>query len=1127
MLEVVSEKTGYPAEMLDLDMEIEADLGIDSIKRVEILGTMMDIYPDLPEINPEELVELRTLRQIADHIKSELSSGGQVAQPMAVTAPVATGPDIEALTKTMLEVVSEKTGYPAEMLDLDMEIEADLGIDSIKRVEILGTMMDIYPDLPEINPEELVELRTLRQIADHIKSELSSGGQVAQSVVTEESLDPIVTTTLTKPKPSDALPLAHVELEGFTRSVLAVVGENTGYPAEMLELDMELETELGVDRIKLIEMFRVLREQYPTLRDIDHTELTELRTLEDLVVYTRKLVPFEESPRTEARPQESPVEGSISQSFARLKHLPAPDFLEFNLPDNHICLLTDDGTSATVELAESLMGGGWKVVVLSFPTSLIRERLPLSQGIHRITLEDLSEVHLEETLQNISSDFGPIGGFIHMNPPHELDPSDGILPSEAGKTLLLHVFLSAKHLKASLTQTNPPGRRFFVTVARMNGTLGVGEGEFNIVDGGLFGLTKTLNLEWESVFCRAIDLSPDLDTDQVVSTIWAELHDPDRRIVETGYGSQGRVTLVPEALDMAPPSQDHCGIDSSSVFLVSGGARGVTAECVVRLASKCHGKYILLGRSTFTGEEPEWARDCFDEAELRKRGMDVLNSQGEKPTPMKVQELLKPVLANREITRTLTAIREAGGEAEYVSVDVTDAEALQQVAPITERFGPITGIIHGAGVLADKMIEKKTIDDLEAVYSTKVKGLEALLSCVDTDKLKYLILFSSAAGFFGNPGQSDYAIANEILNKTAHKFKHKHPDCHVVSFNWGPWDGGMVTDSLKRMFTERGIQVIPVDGGAQVFVDRLTIGDSSPQILVGSSMLVEGGEVDPELRTYRVVRKLDLESNPFLPDHSIGGKPVLPAACVILWMGDVCEQLYPGYKAFRCDNFKTLKGIVFDETLAHEYIMDLRELRKTNLGEIEFDIEISSRHPQDKPIHHYSAQILLLSKTPDTPVYEHFDRTEHNTMDGMSLYQDGTLFHGSHFQAITRVINISSTKLTMECRTPEIGERGQGQFPIRAFNPYAADAQFQSMLIWVRNQFDAGSLPSKARSGEQYRPVPTDRTFYVSLDIISSTRTSMVADITTHDEMGNIYTRVFGAEVTISKNLNQLFAKVE
>ena len=98
-----------------------------------------------------------------------------------VAAPAATGRGIAALTESMLQVVSEKTGCRVESLELDMEMEADLGIDSIKRVEILGTMMDLYPNLPEMNPEELAELKTLGQIVGHMESCLSAGAGSPQT----------------------------------------------------------------------------------------------------------------------------------------------------------------------------------------------------------------------------------------------------------------------------------------------------------------------------------------------------------------------------------------------------------------------------------------------------------------------------------------------------------------------------------------------------------------------------------------------------------------------------------------------------------------------------------------------------------------------------------------------------------------------------------------------------------------------------------------------------------------------------------------------------------------------------------------------------------------------------------
>ena len=183
LLDIVAEKTGYPAEMLELDMDLEADLGIDSIKRVEILGSLEEQYPALPQADTEVLSQTRTLQEIVNYMSSaadtsiitphaeENDPAGQAeaqndqaavpnAQTQAQPIPAAD------LTGILLDIVADKTGYPAEMLELDMDMEADLGIDSIKRVEILGSMEESVPGLPSVPAESLAELRTLGQIVE-------------------------------------------------------------------------------------------------------------------------------------------------------------------------------------------------------------------------------------------------------------------------------------------------------------------------------------------------------------------------------------------------------------------------------------------------------------------------------------------------------------------------------------------------------------------------------------------------------------------------------------------------------------------------------------------------------------------------------------------------------------------------------------------------------------------------------------------------------------------------------------------------------------------------------------------------------------------------------------------------
>ena len=103
-------------------------------------------------------------------------------------------------------------------------------------------------------------------------------------------------------------------------------------------------------------------------------------------------------------------------------------------------------------------------------------------------------------------------------------------------------------------------------------------------------------------------------------------------------------------------------LNSSSVILVSGGGRGITAQCIIYLARQYQCKFILLGRSSILETEPEWSVSCVDESELKKRIMQHLIAQNEKPTPLKVQKIYKQLCQSREIHQTLADIEQGGGK---------------------------------------------------------------------------------------------------------------------------------------------------------------------------------------------------------------------------------------------------------------------------------------------------------------------------------------------------------------------------------------------------------------------------------------------------------------------------------
>ncbi len=306
LLAIVSEKTGYPTEMLDLNMDMEADLGIDSIKRVEIVGAMRERYPGLAKMEAETFAEIRTLGQIIEFMNSSLGAPAAVpvqSQPAAaavVHAVVPTAPAAPAqhaissadVAKALLDIVSEKTGYPTEMLDLTMDMEADLGIDSIKRVEILGGMREVYPDLPKVDPEVFAEMRTLSQVIDHISQVLPGVGTAAAveaAAKSDEALAKSAPTPLIDQPAAEVPTAVATDNQDMATGLLTVVSEKTGYPPEMLELNMDMEADLGIDSIKKVEIMGAMREIYPNLPKADPEIFAEARTLGQIVDYLGKL----------------------------------------------------------------------------------------------------------------------------------------------------------------------------------------------------------------------------------------------------------------------------------------------------------------------------------------------------------------------------------------------------------------------------------------------------------------------------------------------------------------------------------------------------------------------------------------------------------------------------------------------------------------------------------------------------------------------------------------------------------------------------------------------------------------------------------------------------------------------
>jgi malonyl CoA-acyl carrier protein transacylase len=699
--------------------------------------------------------------------------------------------------------------------------------------------------LPAVSPAPVA---ALLPVVFHAKP-----ASAAQTPAAAPSQSPIHQSPIPQSHPVVAPPA--VDLHAV---MMAVVTEKTGYPTEMLEPGMALDTDLGIDSIKRVEILAAVRERVPVLPEFETSVMAGLRTLGEIVAYMDAQLgqtpaaalpdPFtiHHSPFTIHHSSPDPVRRYVLEMTPR----PAPGLTPPFLIDGTLVYITDDGAGVAPRLAERLRQAGAQATVVATVPPGARAVICLA-GLRTVGDEDAALAANEEAFRlatTIAAGFEAEGGL-------------------------------------------------FVTVQDTGGDFGLySTNGVRAWLGGLSGLAKTAAQEWPGAVVRTLDVAAAQRSPAAVADCLAdELLNgaADREIGLPADG--GRYAFVSSDQVAAGGS---AVVTPESVIVVSGGGRGVTAAAIVELAKTAHPRIALLGRSTLE-EEPAAFRTIHDDAGLKKALLAAAQATGQRLTPRELGAAAERILAAREIRATVQALQTAGSEAVYLPCDITDpvatAATLDQVRAL---WGPITGIVHGAGVLADKRLAEKSGDDFRRVFGTKIGGLRALLAATAGDPLTVICLFSSVAARTGNAGQSDYAMANEVLNRVANELAHHHSGCVVKSIGWGPWAGGMVTPLLKAKFDELGVPLIPLASGARHFVAELQQAARTEVEVVIGGLPQAGPLLNPQQAQRTQPAHFDVllsaATAPYLFSHQVNGVAVVPLVMVQEWFLRAAAAFAPG-----------------------------------------------------------------------------------------------------------------------------------------------------------------------------------------------------------------------------------------
>jgi NAD(P)-dependent dehydrogenase (short-subunit alcohol dehydrogenase family)/acyl carrier protein len=808
---IAAERTGYPPEMLDLDAAIEADLGIDSIKRVEILTALQKLGTPEEQHSVQavltQLTSARTLREIADICVGAAPVAPAPASPAPVSAPVPAGRDFIA---ELRRVAAERTGYPPEMLDLDAGIEADLGIDSIKRVEILTGLQKLGTSEEQERMQgvmnQLTSARTLREIAHVLASGASPG----------------------VPVPPPALAAAPVPAAGrnYLAELVRISSERTGYEPEMLDLDAGIEADLGIDSIKRVEILTAFQQlstpaEQTQIQGVMES-LTSARTLREMADRIAAVLGGDATPPHKPEPS-SPaahVPRYILTATAQPRRQSKPQYFP-----GRVCLITDDETGIAAAVADELNRAGEHALLLRHsPDAAIDDG-----EVFGADLTDPAEI--ESVVAAIRQQHGrPIGAIIHLLPLRSSQSAAQASFAEWRDLLRLDVrslYALARAAESDLKQTGRAGGALLATVTARGGDFGLRPNasipptHFAVAD-----FTKTLSLEFSGVLCKVVDLDA---TDPIVilqKKLLEELTSPDDTL-QVGLPGDRRLTVMPQVAPVDGPVARP--IQRDWVFLLTGGARGVTAEIARQLAERYQPTLILAAASPLpSGPEPPDTAGITETARLKAVLLARLRTSSSTSTPVKpaaVEAALQRLLKDREIVQTIENLRRAGARVEYHSLDVRREDVFGEfIDRIYREHGRLDVVVHGAGIIEDKLIRDKTPESFDRVVHTKADSAFVLSRKLRPESLQCLLFMSSVTAAFGNRGQADYAAANGAMNGLAINLAAQWP-ARVVAMNWGPWaQSGMVSEEVRQQFLLRGIQMIPLEGGAQAALREIEAG---------------------------------------------------------------------------------------------------------------------------------------------------------------------------------------------------------------------------------------------------------------------------------------------------------------
>jgi acyl transferase domain-containing protein/acyl carrier protein len=1165
ILALAVEKTGYPEDMLDLDLDLEADLGVDTVKQAEMFAAIREIY-NIPRDENRKLRDYPTLAHVIRFVyenrpdlagttaavaKTEQATATAPVVPAAavespVSAPIAGAASVtaaapapptlaakdESVKQRILALAVEKTGYPEDMLDLDLDLEADLGVDTVKQAEMFAAIREIY-NIPRDENRKLRDYPTLAHVIGFVYEQRPDLAGTAAPIAPTAAAVVVAATPAAVTEAVQAE--AEVSLESIKEKVMQIVAEKTGYPPEMLDLDLDLEADLGIDTVKQAEMFAAVRAAYNIPRD-ENMKLRDFPTLAHVIQFAQQRRPGTAKPAAEAAGEKTGATAT-APPVATIVRVPLASFDAANKIPRRVPVPTLRPPLALCKATGVTFGPGSRVVLVSDKggagdalATQLRDR-----GVEVLPIDPTKSADdLINTLKNWTTT-GPVQGVYWLPALDKEGPISNMDLAAWHAALQVRVKSLYAAMRVLYEQVARPGT-FLVTGTRLGGQHGYDQaGAVAPMGGAVAGFTKAYKRERPEALVKAVDFEDARNASDIAELLLNETL-LDNGAVEIGYKGGLRWTVGLEER-LANDGQPGLVLNEKSVFVVTGAAGSIVSAITADLAASSGGTFYLLDLIPEPdADNPDLARFVSDKDNLKRDLFARIQARGERATPALVEKELAALERAQAALTAITAVRAAGGTAHYFSVDLADANGVAKaIDQVRKNSGRIDVLMHAAGLERSHFLPDKDQREFDLVFNVKADGWFNLLHVIGDMPLAATVAFSSVAGRFGNGGQTDYSAANDLLCKYTSSFRSTRVQTRGIVIDWSAWGGiGMATrGSIPKMMELAGIDMLPPEAGIPLIRRELTMGGTRGEIVVGTRIGVLLDEWDatggldtaalaasvakgPMIGTVTgmgiysgltVETTLDPKAQPFLYDHRIDGTPVLPGVMGIEAFAEAALCMQPGWHIADIEEVNFLAPFKFfrDEPRTviiqakfypqgEQLVADCRLIgRRTLTGQTQ---------PQETT--HFTAHVRLTKQQPQAAAVPAPHLSPEATVDAAQIYR--IYFHGPAYQVIQRACQDGERMIGQ--LAGQLPDNHQPSDRPTLMSPRLIELCFQTAGLWELGMQSRMGLPLYVNSVSCFSaPRATEPALYA---VVTPHPEQGSFDVDVVDAKGNVYLRVNG-----------------